>query len=94
MKYTDLNHQVKQLLHCILLQKLKNVAERLLSGSSQDSSDSSRGTGIALRNVSERLQRFYGGDSSVEVMSKLGEGTCVTLRLAGVAPKGTDGRIE
>ena len=72
----------------------EDVAERLLSGSSQDSSDSSRGTGIALRNVSERLQRFYGGDSSVEIMSKLGEGTCVTLRLAGVAPKGTDGRIE
>ena len=72
----------------------EDVAERLLSGSSQDSSDSSRGTGIALRNVSERLQRFYGGDSSVEIMSKLGEGTCVTLRLAGAAPKGTDGRIE
>ena len=72
----------------------EDVAERLLSGSSQDSSNSSRGTGIALRNVSERLQRFYGGDSSVEIMSKLGEGTCVTLRLAGVAPKETDGRIE
>ena len=64
----------------------EDVAERLLKGSSQKSSKSSKGTGIALRNVAERVRRFYGIGSSVEIMSKVGEGTCVTLRLAGVAP--------
>jgi two-component system sensor histidine kinase LytS len=64
----------------------ESVAERLLSGSSQESSDSSKGTGIALKNVAERLERFYGTGSGVEIMSKVGEGTCVTLRLVGAAP--------
>ncbi|MGN0286619.1 MAG: histidine kinase [Atopobiaceae bacterium] len=45
------------------------------------------GTGIALHNVDERIRRFYGEGSGIEIMSKLGEGTCVTLRLAGAAPK-------
>lgn len=44
-----------------------------------------RGTGIALRNVAERLERFYGFDSGVDIVSKPGEGTCVTLRLARAA---------
>lgn len=46
-----------------------------------------KGTGIALHNVDERIRRFYGEGSCIEVMSKVGEGTCVTLRLAGAAPK-------
>ena len=44
-----------------------------------------KGTGIALRNVAERLERFYGFDSGIDIMSKPGEGTCVTLRLARTA---------
>ena len=44
-----------------------------------------RGTGIALRNVAERLERFYGFGSGVDIVSKPGEGTCVTLRLARAA---------
>ncbi|MGI6754534.1 MAG: sensor histidine kinase [Atopobiaceae bacterium] len=46
-----------------------------------------RGTGIALRNVSERVERFFGAGSGLEILSKVDEGTCVTLRLAGAAPK-------
>jgi len=38
--------------------------------------------GIALRNVAERIEKFYGVGSGVEIVSKLNEGTCVTLRLA------------
>ena len=44
-----------------------------------------KGTGIALRNVAERLEKFYGFGSGVEIVSKPGEGTCVTLRLARAA---------
>lgn len=47
------------------------------------------GTGIALRNVAERVERLYGVGSGVEVMSKLGEGTVVTLRLANAVPRGS-----
>lgn len=45
-------------------------------------SNSEKGTGIALQNVAERLERFYGYGSGLDIMSKTGEGTCVTLRLA------------
>jgi len=44
------------------------------------------GTGIALRNVAERVERFYGVGSGIEIMSRLGEGTVITLRLADAAP--------
>lgn len=50
-------------------------------------SDSEKGTGIALKNVAERLERFYGYGSGLDIMSKAGEGTCVTLRLARTATR-------
>ena len=62
----------------------EEVAARLLAEPSGTSSDSSKGTGIALRNVADRIELFYGEGSGVEVMSKVGAGTCVTLRLVGV----------
>ena len=64
----------------------EEVAERLLGEESQAPSDSPKGTGIALRNVADRVELFYGEGSGVEVISKVGAGTCVTLRLVGVAP--------
>ena len=64
----------------------EEVAAKLLSGSSQESSSSSKGTGIALRNVAERLELYYGVGSGVEILSRPDEGTCVTLRLVNVAP--------
>jgi two-component system sensor histidine kinase LytS len=48
----------------------------------------SGGTGIALRNVAERVERFYGVGSGIEIMSRLGEGTVITLRLADAVPSG------
>ncbi len=66
----------------------EEVADRLLSGSSQTSSSSGKGTGIALRNVAERLELNYGVGSGVEIISRPGSGTCVTLRLVDVAPAG------
>ncbi len=65
----------------------KEAARSLLEGSSQVSSPSAKGTGVALKNVAERIERFYGPGSGVEIMSKAGEGTAVTLRLVGAAPK-------
>ena len=64
----------------------EEVAARLLAEPSGTSSDTSKGTGIALRNVADRIELFYGEGSGVEVMSKVGAGTSVTLRLVGVAP--------
>lgn len=63
------------------------VADRLMAASEQPAgSASGSGTGIALRNVAERIERFYGPGSGIEVMSRLGEGTVVTLRLVDAAP--------
>lgn len=61
------------------------VADRLLAGvnDSRPSGGGSRGAGMALRNVAERIERFFGAGSGVEIVSKPGEGTCVTLRLVG-----------
>lgn len=65
----------------------KAAADRLLAGAtearSSRSGDKSAGTGMALRNVAERVERFFGVGSGVEIVSKPGEGTCVTLRLVG-----------
>ena len=44
-----------------------------------------RGAGMALKNVMERVERFYESGSGVEVVSRPGEGTCVTVRLCGAA---------
>lgn len=64
----------------------EEVASRLLQGSAQESSTSKRGTGIALRNVAERIELNYGVGSGVEVISRPDAGTCVTLRLVDAAP--------
>ena len=65
----------------------EEVAEELLKQSEQPMPRHlAKGTGIALRNVADRIELFYGEGSGVEVMSKVGSGTCVTLRLVGVAP--------
>ena len=62
----------------------KSVADRLLAATVEPHpSGSGQGTGMALRNVAERIERFYGVGSGVEIVSKPGEGTCVTLRLEG-----------
>lgn len=59
----------------------EDVAERLLQGY-RASDGQGEETGIALRNVTERVERFYGQGSGVEIVSRPNEGTCVTLRLA------------
>ncbi len=61
------------------------AAERLIARA-EGTQGNERGTGIALRNVAERIERFYGVGSGIEVMSKVGEGTVVTLRLADAVP--------
>ena len=62
----------------------EDVAGRLLEQTSEQR-DSSKGTGIALKNVFDRVRHFYGPGSGVDIMSKPGEGTSVTLRLADAA---------
>ena len=64
----------------------EEAAERLLDPTSTTQNNGS-GTGIALRNVAERIERFYGVGSGIEIMSKPGEGTVVTLRLADAVPR-------
>ena len=53
-----------------------------------------RGAGMALKNVMERIERFYGPGSGVEIVSRPGEGTCVTLRLCGAAKRLADDGAE
>lgn len=62
----------------------QKTADRLLAAASKPSGEE-KGTGIALKNVAERVERFYGAGSGVEIISKPGEGTCVTLRLGEAA---------
>ena len=63
----------------------REVAARLLDEAQSPTTTREGGIGIALRNVAERVQRFYGAGSCVDIVSKLGEGTCVTLRLGEAA---------
>ena len=63
----------------------KDVAVRLLEETRSPSATREGGTGIALKNIAERVQRFFGAGSCVDIVSKLGEGTCVTLRLGEAA---------
>ena len=70
----------------------EETVSRLLNGQGptpQDSSGRNGGTGIAIKNVAERVERFYAVGSGMEIMSKPGQGTCVTLKLAGAALQAT-----
>lgn len=63
----------------------EDVAKRLLAAATEHRpapGGSGKGTGMALRNVADRVERFFGVGSGVEIVSKPEEGTCVTLRLA------------
>ena len=61
----------------------QEVADTLI----ETASSSEEGTGIALRNITARIKQFYGPGSSVEIVSRVDVGTCVTMRLIGAAPK-------
>lgn len=68
----------------------ESVAQRLADSTADEGtmqSNSSEGTGVALRNVAERLVLFFGAGSGIEIVSKVDEGSCVTLRLAGALQK-------
>ena len=62
----------------------RETAERLFDASLPAPSSQSPqggGAGVATRNISERIKRFYGPGSSIDVSSTPGEGTCITLHL-------------
>lgn len=52
---------------------------------------SQTGLGIAVKNVNDRLRGYYGDESTMEIWSKLGEGTKVTLFLKGCATLSQEG---
>lgn len=54
--------------------------EKLLS-EADSSAYKGHSTGIGIRNVLHRLQLFYGVDDIIAIESKLGAGTCITLKL-------------
>lgn len=79
----------------------EEVAQRLLEGQHRSPAatdrqsiltpdGSVRGAGVALANVAERIEHFFGVGSGVEILSRPGEGTVVTLRLVNVAPKAAE----
>lgn len=49
---------------------------------------SETGLGIAVKNINDRLRGYYGEQARMDVKSKLGEGTQVTLLLSGAASSG------
>ena len=53
-----------------------------------EQSPESRGTGIAMKNITERLRVFFGTESYMEVSSRIGEGTVVRLVLKGMLNDG------
>ena len=61
----------------------QEVADRLLEQPATMGGTGQKGTGMALRNVAERIERFFDVGSGMEIVSKPGEGTCVTLKLVG-----------
>lgn len=50
--------------------------------------ESSKGLGIAVKNVHDRIRGYFGSDARMEVESELGVGTTVTLVLKGGASQG------
>ena len=64
------------------LQKLTETVEK---PHTIEHGPSSKGTGIALHTVAERIKRFYGADSGIEIVSKVDQGTQIALRLGGAA---------
>ena len=69
----------------------REAAEGLLAGSARPTETAGvdkrtgGGTGIALRNVADRVERFYGEGSGVDIVSRPDEGTSVLLRLCDAA---------
>ncbi|GIO88750.1 histidine kinase [Paenibacillus faecis] len=69
-------------------------AERLASLNESLSDGKIDKFGIGLRNVNERLRLYYGESSSLAVDSRPGEGTTVTLRIAGLLGNGPTQPLE
>ena len=56
---------------------------------------STKGIGIAMKNVHDRIKGFFGPGSHMDVESELGKGTAVTLFLEGcAAPEAPDGTAQ
>ena len=53
------------------------------------SKESDTGLGIAVKNVKDRINGYFGPGSSMEVESELGEGTTVTFTLNRAIAEGT-----
>lgn len=66
---------------------VSRAGSRTASGGRAQARPQGRGAGIALQNVANRLRHYFGPTSGIDVVSRLGEGSVVTLRLAGAAPK-------
>jgi len=62
----------------------EDLAGHLLNGVAPEMPGDTHSSGVALHNVEERVKRFFGPGSGVQIESQLGEGTRVTIRLANV----------
>jgi len=59
-------------------------------GASDAAFANTRGEGVGLKNVEERLRGYYGEDASLTIESRPGSGATVALRL----PADADGRTR
>ncbi|WP_035425306.1 sensor histidine kinase [Atopobium fossor] len=60
----------------------EEAAARLAGEPIGPDATSEKGTGIAMRNVQERIEHIFGADSGIEIMSRPNEGTSISIRLA------------
>ena len=52
------------------------------------------GMGIAMKNVHDRIEGYYGPGAYMDVESELGQGTCVKLFLKGAAAKAREASVD
>ena len=59
----------------------EDLVRRILAGEVE-----ARGSGIGIKNIHERLRQFYGEEFSLDIDSKRGRGTTVTIAVAKLEP--------
>lgn len=70
------------------MEQTASLHNRMTSDHPITETDKGKGNGIGLRNLNERITLYYGNDYGIEVISVLGEGTTVIIKLPYRSIKG------
>lgn len=72
----------------------EEIRQKILSGKTMESKSSGHTTGIGIQNVVQRLQIFFGTKDVIELESKVGFGTKVTLKIPVVEQKNNEQGLD